>query len=361
MALPSSGPMRLGADVNVELGLSATAQISLGSVAVRGLYGVPSGAIRLAADGYGKASAFFGTITTSQQNLNLRTWALANGWNGTTVATITVDSGVYIWSDTNATAGLIIDGSWPNGITLINNGFIIGKGGRGGGDSAGVALAGGAALSLGTNVTITNNSYIAGGGGGGGCQPGIASGGRPAGGGGGGAGGGDGGDGFGISGGTAGTLGAAGGNGSSGGVGGVSMGGGGGGRILPGTGGASITQSFGRGGGSGGSGGAGSSQIGFCGPPSSFGQIPRFGVVTGGGGGGWGAAGGTGASAGTFCEQAPSGYTSGAGGSASSVGGNFAGFTAGASVAGAFGGNAVALNGFSVTWNAFGTRYGAIS
>ncbi len=360
MALPSSGPMRLGADVNVELGLSATAQISLGSVAVRGLYGVPSGAIRLAADGYGKASAFFATITSSQQNLNLRTFALANGWNGTTAATITVDSAVYLWSDTTATAGLIIDGSWPNGITLINNGFIIGKGGRGGGDSAGVALAGGAALSLGTNVTITNNSYIAGGGGGGGCQPAILS--FVGAGGGGGAGGGDGGDGLGSSGGAGGALGATGATGTSASFG--KYGGGGGGRILPGTGGAGRPGTTdpgqpGLGGGSGGAGGAGVNRIGFCGPPGGE-SPPRYGTVAAGGGGGWGASGGTGASTGVQCQGFPA-YSSGSGGSASSVGGNFSGFTAGASVAGAVGGRAVALNGFTVTWNAFGTRYGAIS
>ena len=56
MALPSSGQVRLGADVNVELGNSASAQISLGQSTVRTLYGVSSGAIRLAADGYGKAN-----------------------------------------------------------------------------------------------------------------------------------------------------------------------------------------------------------------------------------------------------------------------------------------------------------------
>ncbi len=61
MALPSSGPIRLGADVNVELGLGSTTQISLGQASVRGLYGVASGAIRLAANGYGKVNRISGT------------------------------------------------------------------------------------------------------------------------------------------------------------------------------------------------------------------------------------------------------------------------------------------------------------
>lgn len=54
MPLPASGQMRIGADVNVQLSNSATAQISLGATGVRDLYVKPSGAIMLAADGYGK-------------------------------------------------------------------------------------------------------------------------------------------------------------------------------------------------------------------------------------------------------------------------------------------------------------------
>ena len=47
----------MGADVNVILSFSSTTQISLGATGVRTLYGVASGAIRLAADGYGKSPA----------------------------------------------------------------------------------------------------------------------------------------------------------------------------------------------------------------------------------------------------------------------------------------------------------------
>ena len=162
MPLPSSGSMRLGADVNAELGISISTQISLGQASVRSLYGVASGTIKLAADGYGKSNAWAGTISTNQRELNLRTWALANGWNGSSAATITIASGVYIWSDNTSVAGLTT-GTFSGGLTIINNGYIIGKGGAGGGS------AGGAAISLGVNTTITNNSgaFIAGGGGGG--------------------------------------------------------------------------------------------------------------------------------------------------------------------------------------------------
>ena len=64
MALPASGAISLGSNVNVELGNPASTLISLGQASVRGLYGVASGAIRLAADGYGKsASVPFGCAT----------------------------------------------------------------------------------------------------------------------------------------------------------------------------------------------------------------------------------------------------------------------------------------------------------
>ena len=54
MALPSSGAMTLG-NINVELGITRATQRSLGQSTTRTLYGVASGAIRLAADGYGKS------------------------------------------------------------------------------------------------------------------------------------------------------------------------------------------------------------------------------------------------------------------------------------------------------------------
>ena len=65
MPLPSSGAMRMGADIGVELGNTATSMISLGATAPRTLANVTSGAIRVAADFYGKASAFIFNQTIS--------------------------------------------------------------------------------------------------------------------------------------------------------------------------------------------------------------------------------------------------------------------------------------------------------
>lgn len=336
MPLPASPNAISFSQVNTELGLSSTAQISLNDAAVRSLFGKASGAISMS-DGHGKSAAFSASITTNQQEMNLRTFAVNAGWDQSSIATITLNSNIYAWSNNVSTPAMTINGSWPGGVTLINNGFIIGRGGNGGqGVPATTPQGGGTAISLGVNVTITNNSTIAGGGGGGGGN---------AGGGGGGAGGGQGAVGRGATGGTGGGLGQAGssggatpvtaksgsGGGAGGGGGGFGFyaypsprafggGGGGGGRILPGSGGA---------GGASGAGGAGGGAGGAGGSASSGGSIGNS--SAGGGGGGWGAAGGT-----TQGGTSPTRD-------------------------GAAGGRCVHLNGFTATFTVNGTRFGAIS
>lgn len=211
---------------------------------------------------------------------------------GKTDLTITVNSGIYVYSTDTNVAGLTI-GSFAVGDTvrIINNGFIIGKGG----DSptarynpTGVqGNNGGPAIRLSFPVTIDNtntNAYVAGGGGSG------ASGsyGNPIGSGGGGAGGGGAGATIGnqtwntfLPGGEPGQ---AGGDSPPPGLG-YFRRGGAGGRILPGVGGAALVATpqntgimYGRGGGAGGSG---------VYAIDSFADS----IITGGGGG-WGAAGG---------------------------------------------------------------------
>lgn len=312
------------------------------------------------------------TITTNQKELNLRAWAVANGWDQVAQAIITVNTGVYIWSDSTSTPALTIDGNWPGGVTLINNGYIMGKGGHGGGNywdpnipydsftlTSFYAMgdvdpeAGGIALKLGINVTIQNSGYIAGGGGGGGRAGAYAQIGATgtAGGGGGGAGGGEGGSGLGtdgpawaIPGGAGGALGLSGQDGMIDnylGIGGA----GGGGRILPGTGGAGGTwlgNLSGRGGGAGGGGGVGiiintSTYTTSAGGAGGSGRIPGSNgtggttAINGGGGGGWGQSGGSPTS--------------------TSYGGK----------AGALGGKAIQLNGYIATTSGLGYIYGAVS
>lgn len=338
MTLPLSGAISLS-DVNIELGKSATATISLNDADVRALFGVPSGSISMS-DGYGKSSTFFATISSSQSNLNLRTFALANGWNGTSYAVITIASGVYIWSNSTAVSALTINGVWPNGVKLINLGYIMGMGGAGAGGfpTAGSELPtpGGPAIALGVSVEIDNtspNAYIGGGGGGAGSS-------RA--GGGGGAGGGAGGRGrlsdpTSAAGGGGGAIGQVGGNGAQsapgvqggkgGGAGGgggggaaptTAAGGGGGGRIFPGTGGA---------------GGTPAPNPGGPGGASNASGTPRSNPA-GAGGGGWGASGGS-----NPASPSP----------ARRVGGT--------------GGSSVTLNGFSVSWTSGNTTrvWGSVS
>lgn len=179
MALPSSGAISLG-QVNTELGVSATATRSLGDTTTRNLFGVASGAISMS-QGYGKANQFAFTISSNQTNANLRTLAVNAGWNQSSKVVATIASGVYVSSNSTGTPGLTINGSFPGGVELVNNGYVVGMGGNGGNGGYSPALspsggqlngasgfAGGLGLSVGAAITVTNNGTIAGGGGGGG-------------------------------------------------------------------------------------------------------------------------------------------------------------------------------------------------
>lgn len=169
MTLPVSGAISLG-DVNVELQRSATATISMNDSELRTLFAVPSGAIGLAT-GYGKANKFAISITSNQTNLDLRPWLVSQGWNESSKAEVTINAGVWLSSNSISTAGLRISGSFPNGLVIINNGYIVGMGGSGTGYSAYSGASGGAGgdgLSTSSALSLTNNGTIAGGGGGGG-------------------------------------------------------------------------------------------------------------------------------------------------------------------------------------------------
>jgi hypothetical protein len=326
------------------------------------------GPVDIDSDEINTAYVFTTSISTNVINYNLYDDALLAGWNGITplLATVTVNAGVYVYSTNTGTAGFDTGGAFPAGsnVVIINNGFILGRGGTGaganpaGGNSTVVAQNGSPAMNINYPVNITNNNYIAGGGGGGGGVRDIFS--SFISGGGGGAGGGQGGWC------RAGTVsrpgGAGGGPGQVGGNGVVqsfeSLGsisahesGGGGGRILPGVGGvggsgAGVPPVAGGGGAGGGGGGTyGQSPFGdgfystggnggSGNSPGSTGPLINDGGA-GGGGGGWGAAG------------APS----------SARGGVYETFN----VLQGTGGKAVNLNGNTVTFAITGTIWGAVS
>jgi hypothetical protein len=170
--------------VNVELGFSATALISLNDAAVRNLAEVASGTISLQ-NLRGKANVFAFAIAANQTSVNLRTLAVNAGWNQTAPVQATINSGVVISGNTqaNSTAALTVDGSWPGGVTLTNNGTIVGRGGDGGAGGAAVqgsftllpgttagspGAAGGRGLLVSVALSLNNAGTIAGGGGGGG-------------------------------------------------------------------------------------------------------------------------------------------------------------------------------------------------
>ena len=255
--------------------------------------------------------------TTNQQQITVNPTTSLGYVAGITDVVIQVNSGVYVWSDSTSVPALTINGGLSAGdtLTLVNNGFIMGKGGTGGRASLTAGTSGGPAMSILTSLRITNNSFIGGGGGGGTF------------GGGGGAGGGDGGISFTEDFNTRGRGGSPGNSGTNAGA----FSGGGGGRIMPGVGGPPSSGGGiggGAGGGAGGGGGVGTGGSGgSAGNPGNQGS----GNSRGGGGGGWGAAGG------------PGFY-----------------FNFGIPPVGS-GGRAINLNGNSITWLTNGTVYGAVA
>jgi hypothetical protein len=173
MALQTSGAISL-IDIATEFGGTAPHSMSeyYGAAA-----GIPaSGAINMKGF-YGKSSQFTFTISSNQTNASLYNLAVNAGWDGSSNLQVTINSGVYISSNSTGTPALTVNGSFPAGVTLVNNGYIVGKGGNGGQSAttdfnppASVAgYAGGGALSVSSAITIQNNGTIGGGGGGGGC------------------------------------------------------------------------------------------------------------------------------------------------------------------------------------------------
>ena len=167
MALQTSGAISLS---EVQSEFTGSNPISLSEYYRSGAY-VPSGATAIPASGaigisdfYGASNQFAFSITSTQTNANIRTLAIAAGWDQSTPVVANVNAGVTLHSNSTSTGGAVVSGSFPSGVTIVNSGNITGQGGSGG-------QAGGMALQITTSdtVKITNNSgaFIAGGGGGG--------------------------------------------------------------------------------------------------------------------------------------------------------------------------------------------------
>jgi len=178
MALQGSGQIKLS-EIAAEFGGSAPHALS----EYHGQGNAPaSGEIKLAAHFYGTSSQFAFTISSNQTNANLATLATNAGWDGSSALVATIASGVYISGSSTGTPALTVSGTFAGGVTLINNGYIVGRGGNGGGGgygstggagSGGGGGAGGKALAVSSSITINNAGTIAGGGGGGGGGGGV--------------------------------------------------------------------------------------------------------------------------------------------------------------------------------------------
>ena len=170
MTLQSSGRISVG-DIQTEFGGDNPAAMS--EYYRGGLY-VTENNTWIPVSGQLKESDFYNaqkqykiTLTTNYSTpQNLRTLALSLGWNGSDALLVT-NNGV-ISSNSATTPALTISGSFPYGVLLVNNGYIVGMGGQGASPET-VGQAGGTALSASVAVTVTNNGTIAGGGGGGGA------------------------------------------------------------------------------------------------------------------------------------------------------------------------------------------------
>lgn len=174
-----------GQSIQIELGGNGSSIQTLNDTDVR-LLAEKTGAgsmIQMPTDFWGKSRVTQITITSNQNQLNLRNYILANSaWNQTTGVIVTLAVGYWIYSTDPLLPAMTIDGSFPAGIEFINNGYVGGCGGDGypvylaTGDTrparrpnGGTAIKIGAGTYGGTGIKITNNNYIAGGGGGGGA------------------------------------------------------------------------------------------------------------------------------------------------------------------------------------------------
>ena len=185
MALPSSGTLSLG-QIQTEFGgtnpIGMSEYYRGGAFVTSNNTSVPTSGTISINNFYGAVKQFAFTISASYTSVqNLRTLAVAAGWNGSDPVLATISASAVLQGvpgvAANYTPGpggdaLIINGSFPSGVGLINNGIIIGGGGAGGyaprGGTGQPGGAGGRGIVVSIAVTITNNNVIGGGGGGGG-------------------------------------------------------------------------------------------------------------------------------------------------------------------------------------------------
>lgn len=112
------------------------------------------------------------TISANTADLTLDMSAVSGYAYGNSILTVTINSGIYVYSTDNTKPALnIINGTPYDKIIIVNNGYIMGKGGQGfaANNNGGIGN-GGDAISVCSPTTINNtnaSAYIGGGGSGG--------------------------------------------------------------------------------------------------------------------------------------------------------------------------------------------------
>ena len=179
MTLNASGQISLagsttGQSIALELGLGATTQISLNDSAVRTLAGVPSGAIVMPTNFYGKSNTVTINLTIASNTKNYNIFSNQGGAYvaGKSIINLTINGGVVVGSTSTSTYAMDTGSGWATGdvINITNNGYIAGHGGAGGYYLSLPGKSGGSSMNLQWNITAFTNSsgYVYSGGGGGG-------------------------------------------------------------------------------------------------------------------------------------------------------------------------------------------------
>lgn len=183
MTLQTSGAISLG-NIQTEFGGSNPASLNEyyrgGSYVSLASESVPTSGAIAHSQFYGAryARSFSLTISAHTTNYNLRSALTSAGWNGSDAVycVLTINSGIKVGSTSTGTYAFATGSALPSLslVKIVNNGYILGRGGAGGSGGttshyAGYGGAvGGPAMQIQTAVRIENNAYISGGGGGGG-------------------------------------------------------------------------------------------------------------------------------------------------------------------------------------------------
>jgi hypothetical protein len=145
-----------------------------GAISVSGFYGATN-----------RIQHIINITSNTDAGLDLLASAQAAGTYtaGITDVYVNISSGVYVGSPSDGASYAITADGFTSGdiVHIVNNGYILGRGGTGGGGSVGVVStapagnAGGRGIYTTVATNITNNGTIAGGGGGGGGAGGLRS------------------------------------------------------------------------------------------------------------------------------------------------------------------------------------------